>query len=66
MENQFNFEVVSDEELLEVTGGRAATVDAGKFISGVAIGAFFGGISGGPAGAVLGALGGGYSSMYSW
>jgi Bacteriocin class II with double-glycine leader peptide. len=66
MENQLNFEVVSDEELMNVSGGaRSSQVNAGKFIGGVAVGAFFGGLSGGPAGAVMGALAGGYGSMFS-
>ncbi len=61
-----NFEVVSDEELMEVSGGGTARqVNASKFIGGVAVGAFFGGLSGGPAGAVVGALAGGYGAMFS-
>lgn len=67
MENQLNFEIVSDEELMDVSGAkRSSQVDAGKFIGGVGVGAFFGALSGGPAGAVMGALAGGYGSMFTW
>ena len=62
MENQLNFEIISDEELMDISGAkRSSRVDAGKFIG---VGAFFGALGGGPAGAVMGALAGGYGSMF--
>lgn len=50
MENQLNFEVVSDEELAEVSGGNVWK----NIAKGAGIGADYGGVPGAVLGGVLG------------
>ncbi|SBW31821.1 Uncharacterized protein LLA12_PI00006 (plasmid) [Lactococcus lactis subsp. lactis] len=59
MENQLNFEVVSDEELEEISGGRIdGWATAGRLAGNIAVGAAGGLAFGGPVGLAGGIIGG--------